>query len=471
MKSFFPGFSWALPTPFTDPLGFCRFEQGDILYSSPDGYKPWDEAVQLLQWSIQVKSPSRAIAPPLKEDEGSQFLRNWTSPVTFELTHYREGSRVETITTTQGRLYKFLQTGDFAHLDASSPEPLIPLLVADAAKCLEQVGRDALHSLYDGLKKPHAFLMAFDPCNQVSKAKLSQIRRCLSHYPDLREQIFSPHELGLSDASAFVPTVSIAAFVVDTGGTEAMRDCLKKVLYKPSKTAKVSRFNLRAHGHFIPFKEKEQKEGLITISFAHGNFYRFRVDTGKAKSTAPELQDFFQMLRDGDCPNHFFTEPPTSSGLRLKIKDNITRHRDHQIIGLANACYGAGLYKSAHENLQCYFLQNDPTSIAVEIPIWLDAEEYDGYEAIFPEGGVLTGHIDLLRCEADGTIWIWDYKPNAYAERYAAGQIYSYAVMLSVRTGIPLERFRCGYFDESNAFTFEPSLVALEQPMVQKNLF
>jgi hypothetical protein len=62
-----------------------------------------------------------------------------------------------------------------------------------------------------------------------------------------------------------------------------------------------------------------------------------------------------------------------------------------------------------------------------------------------------------LRIE-DGNIWVWDYKPNAAKERYAATQVQFYSMMLSKRTGIPLEKFRCGYFDEDIAFAFRPQV-------------
>ncbi|MBU4503046.1 MAG: PD-(D/E)XK nuclease family protein [Nanoarchaeota archaeon] len=67
----------------------------------------------------------------------------------------------------------------------------------------------------------------------------------------------------------------------------------------------------------------------------------------------------------------------------------------------------------------------------------------------------MTGHIDILRIE-DEKIWVWDYKPNAHKEKYASTQTYFYALMLSKRTGIPLDDFRCGYFDQNHAFAFKP---------------
>ena len=60
-----------------------------------------------------------------------------------------------------------------------------------------------------------------------------------------------------------------------------------------------------------------------------------------------------------------------------------------------------------------------------------------------------------LRVEGKN-IWVWDYKPNANKEKYAPTQIFFYAYMLSRRTGIPLENFRCGYFDHKFAFAYKP---------------
>ena len=87
----------------------------------------------------------------------------------------------------------------------------------------------------------------------------------------------------------------------------------------------------------------------------------------------------------------------------------------------------------------------------------LEKDELENYNFLFDSNEPLTGHIDILRIE-DEKIWIWDYKPNAFDEKYASTQIFFYAIMLSKRTNIPLENFRCGYFDDSYAFMFKPEL-------------
>jgi len=112
-------------------------------------------------------------------------------------------------------------------------------------------------------------------------------------------------------------------------------------------------------------------------------------------------------------------------------------------------------FRTAHSNVQMFMLQNDDKTISIELPIWLLEHELQDYYAILASRDALTGHIDALRIE-DGKVWVWDYKPRAAKEKYASTQVQFYALMLSQRTGIPMERFRCGYFDEDTAFIFKP---------------
>ena len=74
--------------------------------------------------------------------------------------------------------------------------------------------------------------------------------------------------------------------------------------------------------------------------------------------------------------------------------------------------------------------------------------------------GKLTGHIDVLRAAKNGRIEIWDYKPRARYEKKAHMQVYLYALMLSQRSGIPLNNFLCGYFDSTDAYFFNAEEVS-----------
>ena len=63
--------------------------------------------------------------------------------------------------------------------------------------------------------------------------------------------------------------------------------------------------------------------------------------------------------------------------------------------------------------------------------------------------------IDILQVRY-GKIYILDYKPNAAKEKEAPSQLYLYALGLSFRTGISMDRIRCAWFDETKYYEFEP---------------
>ena len=56
-----------------------------------------------------------------------------------------------------------------------------------------------------------------------------------------------------------------------------------------------------------------------------------------------------------------------------------------------------------------------------------------------------------------------DFKPGASRENVqrVGSQLYLYAQRLSFRTGIPLGRFMCGWFDENDYFEFKPSTIVV----------
>lgn len=196
------------------------------------------------------------------------------------------------------------------------------------------------------------------------------------------------------------------------------------------------------------------------ISLDHlGGFYFYRIHNAKLN----KLGDGFSQLKDyledvfKNCPHDYFNSGPRSSALRFKLPLETKRVKGHEVCSLARC----GLkinndrYYNNHSKVQVFMLENDNKTIAVEVPIWLMSNELKNYKNIFKTKEVLSGHVDILRVE-DYKIWVWDYKPNADREDYAITQVNFYALMLSKRTGIKLSNFRCGYFDDKNAFVFKP---------------
>ena len=196
-----------------------------------------------------------------------------------------------------------------------------------------------------------------------------------------------------------------------------------------------------------------------TVLNHSGGFYCYRVHEQKIQHLCEMFPQLTQFMQDvfHDCPDNHFHSGPRSSALKFKIPFDVNYVTGHEVATLA----GWGLemnkerYKDAHSKVQVFMLENDSNTIAMEVPIWLHANEFPGYSSIFNSEETLSGHIDVLRVE-NGHIWIWDYKPNAHKEKYASTQVYFYAIMLSKRTGIPLEYFRCGYFDHNHTYVFKP---------------
>jgi hypothetical protein len=200
-------------------------------------------------------------------------------------------------------------------------------------------------------------------------------------------------------------------------------------------------------------------------SFKHGWFYHYRLHEPKTEKLCTngleKLKTFMDKMFDA-CPDHYFTEGPRSSALKFNLDIEPVRIEGHEVCSLAGCGVESERYKTAHSNVEVYMLEMDGQTVAVEIPIWLMPHELETYRTLFDSEDPLSGHIDLLRIENDN-IWVWDYKPNANKEKYASCQIMFYALMLSKRTGIPLDRFRCGYFDEKEAYVFKPELKYVTQ--------
>lgn len=196
------------------------------------------------------------------------------------------------------------------------------------------------------------------------------------------------------------------------------------------------------------------------VSFKHGWYYYYRMHNPKTSSLCSKYPELCKFLNDvfDNCPHGYFEVEPRSSKIKFKLNNiNLINVNNHELCGLTKLglSKNESRFKGNHSKVQLFMLENDSNTIAIEVPLWLHPEELENYEALFNSKNPLTGHIDVLRIEND-KIWIWDYKPSAKNEKYAATQVYFYALMLSRRTNIPLENFMCGYFDSCNCYIFQP---------------
>jgi ATP-dependent exoDNAse (exonuclease V) beta subunit len=78
--------------------------------------------------------------------------------------------------------------------------------------------------------------------------------------------------------------------------------------------------------------------------------------------------------------------------------------------------------KRRHDEIQRFMLATDSVTVAVEVPIYLSAEELTdfkrtaGFNIPLESDTALTGYIDFLQIR-NGAIHIVDYKPGARSEK------------------------------------------------------
>ncbi len=203
------------------------------------------------------------------------------------------------------------------------------------------------------------------------------------------------------------------------------------------------------------------------VSFKHGWYYQYRVHVPKVNELStcyPQLMSYLDSMFTS-CPHSYFESGPRSSKFKVKLPIDTLQVLGHEVSSLTRLGLDENhnRFSTDHPKVQVFMLEHDGKTVAMETPVWLmpdEMEELTGFKIDEP----ITGHIDVLRIEG-GKVWIWDYKPNASLEKFASTQVLLYALMLSRRTGIPLDNFMCGYFDSANAYIFKPKLGVLKQSL------
>jgi len=98
--------------------------------------------------------------------------------------------------------------------------------------------------------------------------------------------------------------------------------------------------------------------------------------------------------------------------------------------------------KQRHNIIENFMLINDTSTIAVELPVYLNKEESPTHES-------LTGHIDILQIRYN-KFYILDYKPPPINKQQTITQLRLYRKALSALTGIT--HFRAAYFNENRYY-------------------
>ena len=215
---------------------------------------------------------------------------------------------------------------------------------------------------------------------------------------------------------------------------------------------------------------------IFKKTFFHQIPYKFQYHQAKLKMF---IKDYFselaRYLKDipKKCPDKMFLSGK-ARGSRIKLDFPIEAKRKTNY-----ACRLAGLAlamtennRERHEVVQDFMLTNDTATLACEEPVYLYPREACGFR-LFRDSGLnfeqgVTGHVDLIQIRY-GYIHLLDFKPEAAKEKYAMAQLFLYALALSVRSGIWLRNFVCGWFDEKDYFEFRPADIVLKMEKVGRS--
>lgn len=250
----------------------------------------------------------------------------------------------------------------------------------------------------------------------------------------------------------------------------------------PSEPSSVKRYN--------------PEQTVISHVFTHRDLnYNFQVHRPKLdRVPLPKLKDYLlklpQIIRHEDFETAArCSQLKTEPDLAVKQSQGTQASKD-----ALKALQFAKTNRQRHDVVENFMLNCDCYTIAAEVPVWLNADEFDltAKERIEHKGrasspnepsrtnggsvgdvalpnnsepGTLNselcsvaGHIDLLQWKFN-TLYILDFKPNAAKEqkRKVATQLNLYALALAKRANLSLSEIRCAWFDEEDFFSFKPN--------------
>ena len=227
---------------------------------------------------------------------------------------------------------------------------------------------------------------------------------------------------------------------------------------------------------------------IRTLKLYHRQVYEFAFHRGKLaflrdgtlddkrsstpKSTAhlSALADFLEAV-PARCPHELFRHEDGARGSQLESdflaldKLIVVERQNAATETAALVLPTVGTNFERHPKLQRFMLANDSTTIAIEVPIWLDESEITSLERehrviIVPKVPAdplrsnsphkprhVTGHIDFLQVR-NGAVHILDYKPDARTNQPVA-QLAIYALALTrLVPGLKLFDIKCAWFNE-----------------------
>ena len=287
-----------------------------------------------------------------------------------------------------------------------------------------------------------------------SKNKASQRYRC-----NACDKIFSNEPL---KHTSYLPSVILSAIIYYNLGhslEQTAKHVKRRFRVQPSNpTILLWTRNYADICTFIPLRKKytiNPDTIIFSKKFQHQQVYDFKYHDLKlniAGKRFPQLKAYLKALPDTISDRMFASTTRCST-----FDPHLPAEQKPRFIQENNATKMALLAQTLaktkaqrHQCVEDFFLINDSTTIATEVPVYLTVEEAKA-EGI-SIGEPLTGHIDILQLRND-RIYIMDYKPDMDLKA-AATQLQLYALSLSKRAGLPANSIVCAAFNDGGYIEF-----------------
>lgn len=169
------------------------------------------------------------------------------------------------------------------------------------------------------------------------------------------------------------------------------------------------------------------------------------------KQKEPLLYNYLQTVLKGDIDKNIFLK---SDARASKAKLNILQLVNKKTV-YNNACKFANIAielvgdnRKRHWAVEKTMLENDTSTIAVEVPVYLQlsTSTIPWIKSMRSGNDYITGHIDILQYR-NNKLYILDYKPGAEKEK-PLGQLFVYACCISKSTRISFSRIKLAWFDD-----------------------
>ncbi len=164
----------------------------------------------------------------------------------------------------------------------------------------------------------------------------------------------------------------------------------------------------------------------------------------------PELRRYINWI-ERSLPRKMFLKGPRCSATEIEHKTEPVEKSNISpaLTRLALNSQPNNSKRSPHEVVEHFFLINDSTTVATELPVFINNSETS-----LNIDEPITGHIDIVQIRFDD-LYILDYKPNLNRPEKCASQLQLYKEALHRRTSVPKDKIHTAVFNEYGYYEFE----------------